>query len=390
MKALLATAILLSAFAPPCHADEFCLPVDARHHVRGVIEEAVERPINVTAVIVPGTGSLERHGHIRAPGESAVEWRLYDSMAASLLRHGISVARFDAPSPVASGVHCAGPTASGPAARSLRLQQRAVATIVDHVRARHPAGRVVLLGHSQGGLVAADLAGDGNLRIDGIFTYGTTLRPVREFTHHQRVALKVWQLRMLMQHAVDRCVTNEVIGSEPASTSLLRTDTPIAFWMSPTGSWCEHNLHEFVARATSRADAVDRAVASCREQGDQANFPVAEPSGTQLMNSCEEISLFLSPHTLADRLKAYAGIVVAVAGSNDPMLDLPAEGEHATKFVAERPAIRAFHVIAGAGHILSREALVGAVHAPYADELAKHVADAMGRRREPDGQSAAP
>ena len=369
MKCLLlrSAAIMGLALAPfaPGSAAELCVQLDAHTVVHGVLELPEQGAPDTALIIIPGTQVGNRDGNPGDFGPGSVG--VYQALASGLRRQGLAVARFDAPRRAPGVIGCDGSVGQGEPDPSLALQGEAVLKLTAQLRADGHYRRLAWLGHSQGGLVAAQLAQRHPRVVDAVFTYGMSLRPMREASRFGFVNLQLDAIRGLMG---DACVDNAALRQEPASAMLLRLNRPIEKWLSPSGRWCPNMLQLLQARAEAN-------MAPIFDPANPCLHGAAMSGNAQLGNSCDEIRLFNSQDGVASLLADYAGLVGIGMGGRDALLERESEQRAFASFARAAPQRRLFKLVDEGGHLLNRGGFIGPTDPALIDDYAGFVAASL-------------
>ncbi len=148
-------------------------------------EQRYRKPL--LAVIVGGSGPIARDGHIN----QSPKVKVYSDLSDSLIRLGYSVLRYDKRG-----------TGKSTGTLSLSTHQELaqdLSGIVTYARQLLPKYKVVLLGHSEGGVVGAMSISQG-LKVDGLGLIAAPVSPLSEVTRLQRLDRKK-ELEVLMNAA---------------------------------------------------------------------------------------------------------------------------------------------------------------------------------------------
>jgi pimeloyl-ACP methyl ester carboxylesterase len=313
--ALLGLGLFLSNCA---RADELCLQVDATHRVGGILEFPV-KDAGTVALIVPGTHVDDRNG----PVDPAIEREgLYAGLARVLRDQGMAVARLDASITVNEGSRTGCANGVGTVNRSIDAQRKAfaaAAAYLRHLESGKRFRRVILIGHSQGGIIGAQILAQDPTLADEFYIAGTSLRPWKQMTLSMGVNMPMSALGSLVGSRPGSCIGNaELVAHRAELETLFR---PLdRFWLSPRGRWCRGDLAELESRFLAAMKA--------SEQSSKACNPMST-SGTigEIGNTCSELQLFFSDTSLVELLAHYRGKVGVAFGIRDTHFLLGPEGD---------------------------------------------------------------
>ena len=368
LQVLFTHIILLHSFN--AHAEEFCLPLDAQRIVRGTVESPIESDLFALALIIPGTHTKTRDGSTGAPGENSGDG-IYLRLALELRKQGVTTARFDPPEMGSCESEFPWERKNEIEDSSLSTESNAILKIANYLQKRRRRNeKIVWIGHSQGGIVGAELLSANPSLASGFFTYGITLRPMRDATIFQYANIRVEAMRSLIYKTGKDCISNNEISSNENLSKLQGFSSSIDNWLSPTGNWCLSDLSTLKKRFIDQLPKLLNVADSCE------NNTVA--SGTS--NSCEELQLFTSQKSIPGFLENFRGIVDVMIGSNDPNLKIEQEMESFDQFKKKFKTKRHFEIIDGAGHMFGNHPYMGPVNEKYVETFARLVANKIGVR----------
>ncbi len=303
------------------------------------------------AIIVPGTFVNDRHG---GPD------RIYDALTKALNENGLHVARFD---PKLIATDHAAPSGT-PGAVSIATQKIILEELVHLLRRRDSNfSKIVFIGHSQGSFLAAQVVSGNPALVDGFFSYGMSIRPLRQATEYSALSLPLAILRNIVDSGAGNCMPNDVVREQVIARGLLGFRGPVEFWLSSKGSWCKNDLSEFASKMADQ-----RAFSALLDECKQGQEKPSTNSG----NSCEQLLFFATNESLQSLLGNLTVPVGIAMGKNDPLLDLPTELVSYLKHVAKGGTWR-FVVLDGVGHGFGRKLVDGPAEPAALDELARFV-----------------
>jgi pimeloyl-ACP methyl ester carboxylesterase len=339
--------------------EELCLPVTPVLAVRGVLELPSESSDKV-AIIIPGTHTLDRDG----PPITAVRGEgFYAGMARHLLARGMAVLRLDQPFPVASGtLPCtAPPTVSDKSLAAERAAYRAGALWARQTR---HFKQVILVGHSQGGIIAAQLAGGDTRLADAVFIVGMTLGPLEEMSRYMIKNIPISAFHSLFGKGERACIANaQLLRHRTELEQLLR---PAERWLAPSGAWCPENIRQL-------EQIFDGMIAQAAQAADQCNNSQDHRSIGEIGNACDEVRLFFSRESIAALLRSYKGPVGVAYGIWDTHLALGREGEAFRAFNAQSAGPR-YEVLLDMGHAFGSHPYLGPAQEQALADFAAFVA----------------